>query len=232
MFGETPNFATSATYPTLIERAVTLRKKSLFPLFFGCGLIALGVLCNYLLAGQSTRLSWDISVTACALVLVLTGLLLVLHALWPRLSNFGLFALASVFVLIYSLAYAFTLGLLFIGSSGDYGHCEQMIASVSATAPIPPSAFHPTQRAVFCNEGNYGLFRTRYQILQVYGVSERAKQDAILVKLKQVKYAENTEAMQVLFYERENVLFWRNDKNGASGGTRGPESLLRIAVVH
>ncbi len=232
MFGETPNFANSATYRTLIQRAATLSKKSLLSLFFGCGLIALGVLCNYLLAGQSTRLSWDISVTACGLMFVLAGLFLVLHTLWPRFSNSGLYASAVGFVLIYSLVYAFTIGLLLIGSRGDYGHCEAMIQSIAATAPIPPSAFSPTQPAVSCLEGNYGLFRTRYQILQIYGVSDPAKQDLIVVKLKQIKNAENTEAMQILFYESENVLFWRNDKNGASGRTRGTESLLRIAVVH
>jgi hypothetical protein len=228
MSGETPISTTSAT---LIQCAVARGKKSPFPLSFGCGLVVLGVLCNRVLAGQTTMLSWDIAVTGCALILVLTGLLLILHVLWSRLSNWGLFALAVVLVLVYSLVYAFTLGLLFIGSRGDYGHCREMIQSVAATAPIPASAFNPTEPAVFCLEGNYGLFRTRYQILQVYGVTGRAKQDAILVKLKQVRHIENTEAIQVLFYQRENVVFWRNDKNGASGGTRGPESLLRIAVV-
>ena len=129
---------------------------------------------------------------------MLAGLFLVLHTLWPRFSNSGLYASAVGFVLIYSLVYAFTIGLLLIGSRGDYGHCEAMIQSIAATAPIPPSAFSPTQPAVSCLEGNYGLFRTRYQILQIYGVSDPAKQDLIVVKLKQIKNAENTEAMQIL----------------------------------
>jgi hypothetical protein len=163
---------------------------------------------------------------------VLAGLVLVVHAWWPPLSNLGLLALAAVLVSIYSLVYVFLLGLLFLGSQGDYGHCQEMIQTVVVTAPIPASAFRPTEPAIFCREGNYGLFGTRHQILEVYGTADRAKQDAILAKLDQAKPSENTEAIQVLFYEKENVLFWKKDRGGANGGTRGPESLIRIAVVH
>ena len=79
---------------------------------------------------------------------------------------------------------------------------------------------------------NYGLFRTRYQILDIYGITDRATQDAILLKLTQVRHAEHTEVIQVLFFEKENVRLWKSDMNSASGGERGPGSPLRIAVVH
>ena len=232
MFGETPTFATSATYPTLMQRVITRCKNNPFLVFLGCGLIVLGLSCNYVLAGRTTRLGWDVAVTIFGLLLMVPGLLIVLHVIWPRLSTVGLLAVGILSATIYSLVYVFTLGLLFISSRGDYGHCEQMIQSVAATAPIPPSAFDPTQPAAFCREGNYGLFRTRYQILEIYAITERKTQDAILVSLKRVRRAENTESIQVLFYERENVQFWHNDKNGVSGGNRGPEVLLRTAVVH
>lgn len=231
MFEEKPTFSSSPTHSTLIQQAVALSERSPFFLSVGFGLIALSVLCNSLLAGRSIRLWWDIGETACALLLLVTGLVLVTHAFWPQLTRAVLLALAIVLVTSYGLIYVFTLGLLFVSSRGDYGHCEQTIQSVTATTPIPPSAFNPAQKAVFCLEGNYGLFRTRYQILEVYGVADRTTQDAILVQLNRVRDIENTEAIQVLFYEKENVKFWKNDKNGASGGRREPESLLRIALV-
>jgi len=231
MFGDTPIFSSPASGPTMIQRAVALSKGSPYFFTFGWGLFALGLLCNYLLAGRRTTLRWDMEVTATALVLVVAGLLLVLHALRPQLSDAVHFALAIVSVTIYGLIYAYTLGLLILSSSGDYGHCEDMIENASATAPLPPAAFDPMRKAVFCLEGNYGLFRTRYQILEVYGITDRATQDAILQQLDRVRHVENTEAIQVLFYEKENVRLWKNSKNGASGGERGPESLLRIALI-
>ena len=201
-------------------------------LFLGCGFVASAVLCNYVLAGRSTSLLWDALVTGIALGLLLCGLILVVRALRPKLNNFGLVLFAIGVVSSYGVVYAITIGLLVVSSESDYGHCEEMIQSIAATAPIPMSAFDPSHPAVFCKVGNYGLFRTRYQVLEVYGVSDRAKQDEILMRLKQTKHRLNTQAVQVLFYEKENVQFRKNDKNGSSEGIRGPESVLRIATVH
>jgi hypothetical protein len=144
----------------------------------------------------------------------------------------ALLAIGIICATIYSLVYVFTLMLLFVASRGDYGHCDQMIQTAAASGRVPPSAFDPTRPAGFCMVANYGLFRTRYQILGVYGVTDRNAQDAILGGLKQLRHDENTEAIQVLFYEKENVKILRSVKNGTNGGTRGPEILLRTAVVH
>src|ERR1700690_960906 len=232
MFGENPTFALSETYPASIRNVIVRCKNSPYTVSLACGLVVLGLLCNYVLSGRTTNLHEDIGVTGLALLLVLAGMLLGVRVLWPQMTPTALLAIGIICATIYCLVYVFTLGLLFVSSRGDYGHCEQMIHGVAATASIPPSAFDPAHPAAFCLEGNYGLFRTRYQILQIYGVAERKTQDAILVSLNRVRQAENTESIQVLFYERENVHLWHNDKNGASGGTRGPEILLRTAVVH
>jgi hypothetical protein len=232
MFYQPPDLSVSAAVLTSVQRAVAASKKRPLFLAFGLGLVTFGVLGNHLLAGRNTKLSWDIEVTAWAFVLVLAGFLLVLRVLQPQLKTASLFAFALALVTVYSLIYAWTIGLLLVSSRGDYGHCEELIRGVSTSAPIPPSAFDPTKRAVFCMVANYGLFRTRYQILDIYGITDRATQDAILLKLTQVRHAEHTEVIQVLFFEKENVRLWKSDMNSASGGARGPESPLRIAVVH
>jgi hypothetical protein len=127
--------------------------------------------------------------------------------------------------------YATNLALLMVSSRGDYGHCDQIKRAIVETVPIPPSAFNPAEPALACLVGNYGLFRTHYQTVLVYGVTGPAQQDAILLQLKRLRKAVNAEAIQVLFYEKENVRTWKA-ASGASGGERGPETITRTAVVH
>src|SRR5277367_3706836 len=117
MFDETPEFSISAAMLMSVQRAVAACKKRPVFLTFGLALVTFGVLCNHFLAGRSTRLTWDIVVTAWAFVLVLAGFLCLLRVLQPQFKIASLFALALALVTVYSLIYAWTVSLLFISSS-------------------------------------------------------------------------------------------------------------------
>jgi hypothetical protein len=75
------------------------------------------------------------------------------------------------------------------------------------------------------------MFLTRYDVLNIYGVTTSVAQTRVLGNLKNFRRASNTKPLTVEFYEKENWTSWHNEKSGASGGKRGPEKLIREVVI-
>jgi hypothetical protein len=132
--------------------------------------------------------------------------------------------------------------LLFgISESDDYGRCQDLVVAVVQTNVVPQSVSRPGQPAVFCSNAEYGILRSRYQVLQIYSVPMDA-QNVVLAAVSSTHQRLNGEGVQVVFYQREN---WRigapynadgtlADKDGTvvpGSATRGPEKIERVSVI-
>jgi hypothetical protein len=128
-------------------------------------------------------------------------------------------------------------GLLYVGidffdsGSGAFGDCQGLTAAAASSGDVPASLSMPRNPAVFCETGRFGMFLTRYDILVVYGVTTSVAQARILESLRNFRRAPNTKPLRVEFYEKENWTSWHNEKSGASGGKRGPETLIKEVVI-
>lgn len=130
---------------------------------------------------------------------------------------------------LYGLLYV---GIEFVDSGGGaFGDCQGLQAAAASSGDAPESLSRPGNPAVFCATGLFGMFLTRYDILSVYGVTAPVAQARVLGNLKSFRRASNTKPVRVEFYEKENWTSWHNEKNGASGGKRGPEKLIREVVI-
>ena len=69
-------------------------------------------------------------------------------------------------------------------------------------------------------------------VISVYAVTEPARQDAILAKIREMqRNGLITRKVEVLFYERENMIYTPVDKKGFWGARRGPERLIRDVTL-
>jgi hypothetical protein len=128
-------------------------------------------------------------------------------------------------------------GLLCVGIGftdsgvGAFADCEGLRGAAASSGNVPESLSVPGGPAVSCQTGLFGMFLTRYDVLNVYGVTASATQGRVLQNLENYRRTSHTKPIRVEFYEKENWTSWHNEKNGASGGRRGPERLIREAVV-
>jgi hypothetical protein len=115
------------------------------------------------------------------------------------------------------------------------------MAAVVQTNVVPQSVSSPGKPAVFCGNAEYGILRSRYQVLEIYSVPMDA-QNVVLAAVSRTRHRWNGEGVQVVFYQREN---WRiggpynadgtlADKDGIvipGSATRGPEKIERVSVI-
>jgi hypothetical protein len=180
------------------------------------------------------------------------GLLLSMVAFWLTLTGLSLGAVRLIHflksksvhmsprpILVMGLVIpiAVLYGLLYVGiefvdsGGGGFGDCQGLHAAAASSGDVPESLSRPGNPAVFCETGLFGMFLTRYDILSVYGVTAPVAQARVLGNLKSFRRASNTKPVRVEFYEKENWTSWHNEKNGTSGGKRGPEKLIREVVI-
>lgn len=117
-----------------------------------------------------------------------------------------------------------------IGKSGDLGHCLDFVDAAVQTNVVPQSVSSPGHPAVFCLTAEYGILRSRYQVIEIYSVP-RDQQNKVLAALTTARHRVNGAAVQVLFYDKENWKTWTSKDGRVTGGSRGPEKIQRVAVV-
>jgi len=120
--------------------------------------------------------------------------------------------------------------VLAVRKSGDLGHCQDFVDAAVQTRLVPQSVSAPGRPAVFCTVMEYGVLRSDFQVVEVYGVpmdQQRKVQTAITIARHRV----HGPSVQVVFYEGENWQTWTSKDGSVSGGSRGPEKIQRIVVV-
>jgi hypothetical protein len=172
---------------------------------------------------------------------ILYGFVIIVRACAPNVSLRLLRIVRTVLVVSCFGWYLFSSLGLGLEWSGDYGHCQDLVAAVVQTNVVPQSVSSPGQPAVFCQKAEYGILRSRYQVLQIYSVPMDA-QNIVLAAVSSARHRLNSERVQVVFYQREN---WRiggpynadgtlADKGGTiipGSATRGPEKIERVSVI-
>ena len=74
------------------------------------------------------------------------------------------------------------------------------------------------------------MFFKRFDVVYIYGVTDMEAQNRILKQFAEYHHANRTRSIRVRFLEKENWTTW-NYPGGASGGSRGPEKVIRLAVI-
>ncbi len=208
---------------------------------FGVFLVALGLCAGTLLAPMRYGLWWDVFCSCGGSIMVVVGLLATVKACAPNLSTTLLRILCGALIVSYVGWYSPQVLLFGISESDGYGRCQDLVAAVVQTNVVPQSVSRPGQPAVFCSNAEYGILRSRYQVLQIYSVPMDA-QNVVLAAVSSTRHRLNGEGVQVVFYQREN---WRiggpynadgtlADKDGTvipGSATRGPEKIERVSVI-
>jgi hypothetical protein len=200
-----------------------------------------GLCIGTLLPPMRYSIWWDAVCTLGGVVAILYGFMAMVRACAPNMSLTLLRVLAAVLLVSYIGWGLFSfLGRRF-ENSNDLGHCRDFMDAAVQTNVIPQSASSPGQPDVSCEIADYGILRSRYQVIVIYGVP-RHLQDKVLMALTTAYHRLNGTSVQVVFYEKEN---WRiggpynadgtlADKDGTvipGSATRGPEKIERVSVI-
>jgi hypothetical protein len=205
-------------------------------------LFTAGLLLNYLLERHSVlkvreaspyAVSWaDLFYPPLCVLLSLTGVVLMVGGAMGRAVDrrLRLYTYAYVFPLtiLYTL---FAFGMQFIQTGADrLGECPGLDQAASSSHVIPMSKARPGYAAVGCGVERRGIFLVFYNDMSVYGVTDTAAQEQVLESIAEHYRQAHTHPVRVRFYEEEN---WsvRQGKNGVTFGSRGPETLIRVASV-
>jgi hypothetical protein len=184
---------------------------------------------------------WDAVCTIGGVVAILYGFMAVVRACAPNLSLTLLRVIRTVLLVGYIGWGLFSFLALAVQKSGDLGHCQDLIDAAVHTNAVPQSVSSPGQPAVFCSVAAYGILRSRYQVIETYGVP-RDQQQKVLTALTIAHHRVNGAAVQVVFYQQEN---WRvggpynadgtlANKDGTvipGSATRGPEKIEKVSVI-
>jgi hypothetical protein len=124
--------------------------------------------------------------------------------------------------LIIAYCYAF-INAITTASENSY-QCKALESAAITGHRIPMSVSQPNTPAAFCELGvHFPLLRTYFTVF-IYGVIDRAQQDAIVTSLCNAPRDPNAKKILVQFFEKENWRSWSDPKTGRSGGNRGPET--------
>jgi len=179
----------------------------------------------------------DLVIPIAAFYLTVAGLILFGLALKNSPASKRLTKVAMVSLLISVpltiLYYAvFFVGMQWIASGADrLGECNGLDEIAASSNDIPQSLIASGRPAVGCAVERYGMFLSFYNELSVSGVTVESAQGRILKNLSDYKKVAHTHPIRVVFYEKENWTTWRHEKNGVSGGQRGPENIIRVATL-
>jgi hypothetical protein len=135
-------------------------------------------------------------------------------------------AFIGIVAAVYCVIFAYSR----IWNFGTSDQIEELAQAATNVAVIPQSVSDPKRVGVFGYSATYGILFTRFDVVIVYGVTQKESQDRILHQFEAYHRAHRTRPLHVEFYEREN---WTTveGSNGVSGGQRGPEKVVRCAVI-
>jgi hypothetical protein len=138
----------------------------------------------------------------------------------PVYLTIGFVVLAGVYALAYLLATT---------TSGDDLHeCASIAKDVAANHQIPPSASSPGRPGIFCDKGVHLPFLTSYDVVILYGITNRTEQDAIVLTVEEYRHESHINSEILLrFIDKESWKTWSDPNTGNKGGERGPETPTR-----
>ena len=113
---------------------------------------------------------WDAVCSVGGAVAILWGLVAIVRACAPNVSFTVLRIVRNVLLVSYIGWYCFSYLLSVGNKTGKLGHCQDFWDAIVQTNVVPQSVSSPGQPAVFCSEAEYGIFRSRYQLVWTYGV--------------------------------------------------------------
>jgi hypothetical protein len=203
----------------------------------GFAFLCVGVLLNVATERWSLPLRLEPLLPPIAVWLCVTGALLLLWAMRPLKSSplFSALFISTCFACLYGVFFL----VVEMTDKGppeeleELQDCDGPCQTVAATVKVPRSAFDSSKPAVFCQTAMFGMFLKRYDVILVYGVTERSEQDRALKSLSEYRRRIRTKPIRVQFYEKENVTPFHNKEGKAISGSgqRGPERLIRVATV-
>jgi hypothetical protein len=210
----------------------------------GLAVMIMGLLFNYVLEehifvrlGTKTAYGYaggwpNLFLPIVAFYLSVAGFILFLFGLKGRAGFNNPLTTLVISIVLTALYGAFYLGVQFIQTGADrLGECEGLNQAANSTNDLPESIIFPGRPAVGCSVERYGMFHSFYNDLSVTGVTSLGTQNHILENLSVYSRSAHTHRIHVTFWEKENWTTWHNDKNGASGGSSGPMTLIRTASV-
>uniref|UniRef100_B8HMF8 Uncharacterized protein n=1 Tax=Cyanothece sp. (strain PCC 7425 / ATCC 29141) TaxID=395961 RepID=B8HMF8_CYAP4 len=135
-----------------------------------------------------------------------------------------------VAVVLYGLAAGvFYVGIVFLAglpSVEGISECTQIEDGFLAREDIPKnSKVAPGTAPVSCSARTEGVVFKVPPTFTIWGAVDKKTQNQYLATLNTVRQEAGIKKLNVEFYEKENWQEWKSAK--ASGGSRGPEKLLR-----
>jgi hypothetical protein len=169
-----------------------------------------------------------VAIIICTLTALLFSRMVSIHLHQTPISSRQERAAVCIVVAAYCLIYAPS--RLFDFDQDPSDQLEALTQAAKSVAVIPQSVSVPSRVGVFGVSGRYGMFFTRFDVVSVYGVTQKESQDRILQQFGEYHRIHCTRPLHVEFYERENWTTWEGT-NGVSGGQRGPEKMVRCTVI-
>jgi hypothetical protein len=207
-------------------------------LFSGAGLLVSGLFLNFGIVRWNLPLTFELLLPVLAVWLFATGAVLLCRPRRPttekRAGRTDLFVvlLSSTCITCVYAAVFLTVEMTDKGAPETHVDCEGLCQTVTTSVNVPPSISVPSRSAVFCQTAMFGIFLQRYDVILVYGVTERPKQDRAVQSLLEYREKVQTKPIRVEFFEKENWIPLAYDKEGKGiGGQRGPERLIRVATI-
>jgi hypothetical protein len=105
---------------------------------------------------------------------------------------------------------------------------EKLKTALDANFKIPRSIVNKDQTALFVMAGHY---RTPL-VVKAYYIHDQAEQDRLIDFVKQLFNGPPFYQARIELWDAEVWTTWTNARTGASGGSRGNETLLREAYVN
>jgi hypothetical protein len=123
--------------------------------------------------------------------------------------------------LVIAYCYAFINAITTASENSD--QCKALESATVTGHKIPASVSQPGKPAAFCELGVHFPLLNTYFTVFIYGVLDRAQQDAIVSSLRSAPRP-NGKRILVQFFDKENWRPWSDPSSGRSGGNRGPET--------
>jgi hypothetical protein len=140
-------------------------------------------------------------------------------------------AFFGMFLGLFILAYGYWYLVSTMPDPDALNECQTIVADLEASISFPQSVSSPGNPALFCDKGVKGMFLTKFDRVNIYGVLDTNEQQVVIDRLKNAKRRLKTKPIQLEFFEKENWKTWSDPKTGRSGGDRGPETPIWQAVI-
>ncbi|MGA9853101.1 MAG: hypothetical protein WBR15_09240 [Gammaproteobacteria bacterium] len=192
--------------------------------------ITSAIVMNHILEGYAFNNLFNLVFPAALCALILIGICCIVVGLWPRKYKsyrWLLFSTACFTLCLYIFS-CLSAWFLDLDWTKKYD-CPTLYQVAIAQNVIPHSVSVPNRFAMFCATGQQGLFRTRYEVVTIYGVIDPREQNKVITTLKMYHINKNSLSIRIDFYQAENWKTWSS--SWASGGTRGVEQLIRVAII-